>query len=250
LLLPMGENMARLRSAAALIFAVAVPLALGGCAGALVVGGLAAAGGAGYAAGQERGVNGVANDVELKSDIVAKLFKADPRFQSGVTTTVYEGRVLLTGRVAAPEMKPAADQIAAGTPGVRAVYDELAVAPPQVAWNDAKDAWISAELRSQMMLDPAVRSVNYLIDTENGSVYLIGSARDQAELDRTTQIARYVPGVQRVVSYIALRPGAAAAIAAAMPGAPPAAVSAVPPPAGSAYPGAAAPQAPIEVQKL
>ena len=41
---------------------MALPLALGGCAGVLVVGGLGAAAGGGYAAAQERGVNGSIDD--------------------------------------------------------------------------------------------------------------------------------------------------------------------------------------------
>jgi hypothetical protein len=57
------------------------------------------------------------------------------------------------------------------------------------------------------MLDPDIRSGNYTIDTENGSVYLIGSARSQAELERATRIARYITGVKQVVSYVELRPG-------------------------------------------
>jgi hypothetical protein len=58
------------------------------------------------------------------------------------------------------------------------------------------------------MLDPDIRSGNYTIDTQRGSVYLIGSARSQAELERATRIARYIPGVKRVITYVELRPGA------------------------------------------
>ena len=58
------------------------------------------------------------------------------------------------------------------------------------------------------MLDPEVRSGNFTIDTSNGSVYLIGSARTQAELELASRIARYIPGVKRVVSYVELRSGA------------------------------------------
>jgi osmotically-inducible protein OsmY len=66
---------------------------------------------------------------------------------------------------------------------------------------------ITARLRSEFALDVDIRSGNYTIETENGSVYLIGSARSQGELDRANRIARYIPGVQRVVSYVELRPG-------------------------------------------
>src|SRR5260370_23722819 len=224
--------MARLHAITALVCAVALPLALGGCAGALVVGGPAEAAGAGYTAAQERGVNGAVDDFSLRSDVEKTLLMADPQLQSGVTTTVYEGRVLLTGRAANQAMRTTAAQAAGRTHDVRAVYDEIEVASPEGMWDDAKDAWITARVRSALVLDADVRSVNYTIDTANGSVYLIGSARSQGELDRATPIARYVPGVKRGVSYVGLRSGA--------PG------SAGPPPRAPGPP-RAAPPPPIEV---
>jgi len=242
-LLPMGGNMAQVQRALVLAAVLAgLPLALAGCVGAVVVGGMAAAGGAGYIAGQERGVNGLASDLALKTDLQGALMRVDPRFQQGIVTTVYEGRVLLTGRVPSWPMKTAAARIAGRMRGVRAVYDDLVVAPPETVWDNTKDAWISAQIRSKLMIDPKVRSMNYVIDTENGSVYLIGSARDQPELNRVTQIARYVAGVRRVVSYIQLRPGAPAAVAG-MPAIPAGAVAS---PAPAASEGAA----PIEARKL
>ena len=231
--------MARLHCVLALGCAMALPMALGGCAGALVVGGLAVAAGGGYTASQERGVNGAVDDLAIKTDIEKGLIRADGRLQAGITTTVYDHRVLLTGRVDTPEMKAAADQVARGTHDVRALYDEIELASAETTWDGAKDAWITARVRSELVFDRDVRSVNYTIDTANGSVYLIGSARSQAELDRATQIARYVPGVRRVVSYVDIRSGSPVAAL---------------PPAPAANPGSyapsAAPRAPIEVQKL
>ena len=62
------------------------------------------------------------------------------------------------------------------------------VASPEGMWDDAKDSWITARVRSEMVIDPDIRSVNYTIETANGSVYLIGSARSQGELDRALTI--------------------------------------------------------------
>jgi osmotically-inducible protein OsmY len=234
--------MSRLPFVLCLGLVMALPLALGGCAGVLVVGGLAGAAGGGYAAAQERGVDGVFNDWQVQNDIQKGLMKTQPGLEEGITTTVYQGRVLLTGRVATPEMKMTAEQVAGRSPGVRALYDEIEVAPPENTWDSTKDAWITARLRSELMVDADVRSPNYTIDTTNGSVYLIGSARTPAELERATRIARYLPGVKRVVSYVDLRSGAPVAAQPVSPGPPPAT-------AGPATP-SAAPQAPIEVQKL
>jgi osmotically-inducible protein OsmY len=104
-------------------------------------------------------------------------------------------------------MKTRAAQVANRVSGVKALYDNVEVAPPRITWDVTTDAWITARIRSELMLDPDIRSGNYTIDTENGSVYLIGSARSQAELERATRIARYIPGVKQVVSYVELRPG-------------------------------------------
>jgi hypothetical protein len=96
-----------------------------------------------------------------------------------------------------------------------------------------------------------VRSVNYDIDTVDGSVYLIGSATTQTELDHATGLARTVPGVKRVVSYVEVRPGmppgAGPAVAAAPAAGTPAVTGAAP---GAEAPVSAAPTTPVQVQRL
>ena len=216
-------------------------LSLGGCPLA-IVGGIAAAGGAGYTANQERGVNGTAHDFAIKTDVEAAWAKAGPDVPPNFDVTVYEGRTLLTGRAATPQIKAEAADIASRVPGVRAVYNEIEVAPYEGAWNSAKDAWITAQVRSNLVFSN-IRSVNYTVETVDHSVYLIGSARSEAELDHATDLARNVPGVRRVVSYVEIRPGM-----------PPGSQPPEPPPSAEDGPGlqppAAAPTTPVEVQKL
>jgi osmotically-inducible protein OsmY len=226
-----------------LVPVLALPIALGGCPLA-IVGGVAAAGGAGYAANQERGAGGAVSDFTIKTNIQRAWLQANPKLQGDVDVTVYQGRVLLTGKAPTPEMKAEAQQLASTVKGVRTVYNEIEVAPPETVWNSAKDAWITSEVRSGLIFNSQIRSDNYTVETVDRSVYLIGSARNQVELNAATTVARYVPGVKRVVSYVEIRPGAAA-------GAAPAAALA-PPPAGEPSAGAAtaAPTTPVEAQKL
>jgi osmotically-inducible protein OsmY len=230
--------MSELRPILCLVAILTLPITLGGCPAA-IVGGLAAAGGAGYAANQERGVTGAFDDITIKTNIQNAWLQVNPLMQRDFNITVYEGRTLLTGMSPNPEMKAQAEQIASQIPGVRAIYDEIEVAPSEGAWQSVKDTWISSQIRSNLVFSSQVRSVNYTIDTVNGSVYLIGSARTQAELDRVTEAARNVPNVKRVVSYVEIRPGA-----------PVAAQPAAPPPHSRADAPAAAPPAAVEVQKL
>jgi osmotically-inducible protein OsmY len=225
-----------------LVPVLALPIALGGCPVA-IVGGLAAAGGAGYAANQERGVGGTVDDLTIKTNIQNAWLQVNPLMQRDFNITVYEGRTLLTGTSPNPELKAQAKQVASQIPGVVAIYDEIEVAPSEGAWQSVRDTWISSQIRSNLVFASQVRSVNYTIDTVNGSVYLIGSARTQAELDRVTEAARNVPNVKRVVSYVEIRPGAPIA---AQPGTPLPPASAQMPDA----PPAGAPATAVEVQKL
>ncbi len=237
-------NMARMPSIVALVAVLGLPPALGGCVGAVVVGGMAAAAGGGYVAGQERGPEKVASDFAITTNIRQALSQTDRKLDAAVTVTVYDGRVLLTGQVPTPEMKMAATQIARQQPNVRAVYDEIEVTRNDTFFDHAKDSWIGTQVRSDIVFDPDIRGVNYMIETENGSVYLMGMARTPQELQQVTDIARRVRGVKRVVSYVEMRPGVPAmASVPAASGQPPLA----PPPAAT---GVATPRAPIEVEKL
>lgn len=187
-------------------FAVVATLALspllGGCAVA-VVGGIAAAGGTGYEAAQERGINGTFDDMRLQTQISGAL-----NAQYGnISTTVYAGQVLLTGSAPTPQAKFQAEQTARQTSGAKVVYNEIQVGPNEDGMQIAKDDWITARVRSDLVFNADIRSGNYAIETDHGSVYLMGSARSPIELDRATQLARYVPGVQRVVSYVTVRYG-------------------------------------------
>lgn len=217
-----------------------LPIALGGCPLA-IVGGLGAAGGAGYEANDERGVHGGVDDFAIKSNIQKAWAQANPLLGT-LNINVYEGRVLLTGAAPTPESKAQAAEIAGRVPGVRAVYNEIELTTPETAWADAQDTWIGSRLRTELAFTPDIRSSNYTIETVNGSVYLIGSARSQAELDNATSIARNIPDVKRVVSYVEIRPGVPVAQQQPL----------APPPAGvqGAAPPAAAPTTAVEAQKL
>ena len=230
--------MARLNVTAAAVCALALAPCLGGCAAA-IIGGMAAASGVGYQAAQERGLTGTFDDVKLKTDIGNAL---GPLY-GDITTTVYGGRVLLTGSSPSDQQKSQAEQIAGQMPGVRAVYNEIVVGPPQNAWDMAQDGWITTRVKSDLVFSADVRSGNYLIETDHGSVYLIGSARSQQELEHATQLARYVPGVQRVVSYVDIRQGEPY-------GAAPPPQASLSQPSYAGPPGPPPSNAPIQVQKL
>src|SRR5439155_19056256 len=96
--------MSKLHAVVSFGITLTLPVALCGCPVA-IVGGLAAAGGAGYAANQERVATGAFDDMTIKTNIQNPWLQVNPLMQRDFTITVYEGRTLLTGMTPSPELK-------------------------------------------------------------------------------------------------------------------------------------------------
>ena len=178
---------------------VASALVLGACQ-SLLLGGAALVG---VAAVQERSVGAALDDATIQLLINQKLLETDEILFLRVGIEVLEKRVLLTGSVNTPDNRVEAVRAAWQVDGVREVLNEI-----QIAERDAlsylNDARITAQLRFQMLTDAEVADVNYSVDTVNGTVYLMGIAVDQAELDRVSDYARAISGVENVISHVRL----------------------------------------------
>lgn len=171
----------------------------------------------GYSAAQERSVTDQSNDITIKSQVVRNWDRYDYNMAKSLGLDVYEGRVLVTGRVQNPEWREQAVQLAWKAAGVKEVYNEIEVAPETTTGQDLNDTWITTRLRNEILWDGEIRSLNYTIRTSSDVIYLIGAARNQAEIDRVTNYARNIPDVKRVVSYVKIRVGAPEAASTAQP---------------------------------
>lgn len=193
----------RLMIAAVLLSA----LSTSGCAG-MVVGAAATAGLAAYS---ERGLAGTAADTATATKIRAKMVEADAndKFFIDVSIEVYEGRVLLTGRVPTEERRAEAVRLAWTVESVKDVINEIRVSENPLA-DIANDSWITTQLTSKLTFDKDVYAVNYSIETVGGIIYLIGVAQSQAELDRVVNHARSIKYVKQVISHVRVKkPGEA-----------------------------------------
>jgi osmotically-inducible protein OsmY len=173
--------------------------------------GVAAGGGAavGIASVQERGVSGAVDDTKIRARINYLWFEESEELLSSVNLQVQEGRVLLTGKVKDPSMRLTAVRLAWQADGVKEVINEIEVSDKSSLRDYSRDLWIGTQLRSDLLLDRRIKSVNYSIETVNQVVYLIGVAQNQAELDRVINHARNLAYVRRVISYVRLKDTAA-----------------------------------------
>ena len=166
--------------------------------------GLAAGAGAtiGSAAAREGGVSGAASDVRIKALVSDKWFRYNLDTFAKLNLTVDEGRVLITGVVQNPEDRVEAVRLAWQVDGVTQVINEIRVADSDGVQGYVRDTWITTRLRTALTFDSEVQSINYTIDTVQGTVYLMGVAQSRAELDRVLAVARTIPHVKQVISYV------------------------------------------------
>ena len=186
---------------AALSALLAGSLALSGCT-ELIVGTAATTG---VAIAEERSVGDAVDDLTIRAELNHLFFQDDVELYQNVSFSVFEGRVLLKGSVPTPEARIHALRVAWQAAGVREVINELQVTDEGGVLDYARDTWISAQLKGRLLVDGDVLSINYSVETVNGTVYLIGIAQDEAELVRVMEHARGIEDVKRVVSHVVVK---------------------------------------------
>ncbi len=181
-----------------LVFCACLPFFVSGC----VWVGAGAAVATGAAASQEGGIRAAVNDTRIRALISDLWFKYDLNTFAKLDLTVDNGRVLITGIVQNPDHRVEAVRLAWQPEGVQQVINEIRIAESTGIKGYARDTWITTRLRTAIMFEKEVQSLNYSIDTVQGTVYLMGVAQSQAELDKVIAIARTIDKVEQVVSYV------------------------------------------------
>ena len=189
-----------------IFFALSLLTILDACVPAVMVGGGVVIG---NAAMQERSVGNAVDDTavwtRVKNALFADIESRDAFLKIGVK--VLEGRVLLTGTVTHPEDRVKILRIVWEQRGVREVINEITLEDNsgKTIMEIAADSWITAQIKSKILLNTETKSINYSVETINKVVYLIGIAQNENELDIVTNIAGTIKDVARVVSYVRIK---------------------------------------------
>jgi len=172
---------------------------LNGCAGVLLTTGAQT----GIAVAENRSIGRKVDDTVIYTDLTNQFIQADQAALLGnVTFNVRYGRVMLTGNVKTQEDAMKAAALSWKAKGVTEVINELIVNPDVSLLDRADDVLVKRNLEARLLITKGVWVINYSMDVQNGTAYLIGRVKDQAELDRALNIARTTKGVKRVVSHL------------------------------------------------
>jgi osmotically-inducible protein OsmY len=189
------------RSLLAFFALAALIPALSGCLSTAI----GAASAVGVAGTSEKGVVGAVDDTVIRATINSLWMDYNIDMWRTLGLDIYEGRVLVTGKVEKAEHRVEAVKLCWRAEGVKEVINEVKVTEEGHLGTYTRDVWISTQLRSRLVFDKHVMSVNYSVDTVDQVVYLMGIARDQNELDKVINHARSLSYVKQVVNYVILR---------------------------------------------
>jgi len=179
---------------------LAVSFSTTACAPA-IVGGFATAG---YLGAQERGAKAAVLDTKVKTHIKDKLTQIDYHYLTQAEVVVLQGNVLLTGVVKDEQARAEIERVVRSVPGVKSVYNELYSDGFYATSQYTKDSWLSTQVKGRLFAAKDVYSINYFVRVVNSTVYIMGLAETQSEMERVLHLARITKGVKSVVNYIHL----------------------------------------------
>ena len=159
----------------------------------------------GVAAAEERSLDDAIDDLTIRLALNAVFLREDASLYRAVSFSVVEGRALLKGSVPTPADRARALALTRPVAGVREVIDELQVGAGGGVAGYLRNTWISAQLKTRVLIDAAILHVNYDIETVDGVVHLMGIAQDGEELARVVAHARAIGGVRRVVKHVVVK---------------------------------------------
>ena len=115
-----------------------------------------------------------------------------------VNVTSYNRVVLISGEVPTEADRSAAEVAVAKVENVRSVVNELAVGANASVGTRSSDTLLSGKVKATLVDAKDVQANAFKVVTERGVVYMMGRVSER-EANRGSDLARAVPGVQKVV---------------------------------------------------
>ncbi len=163
-------------------------------------------------------------DLKIASYLLKQLIKTDKNLALDVAIDVWEQRMLLTGGLDNPAAISQVLALASADSRVETLYNEIRLvstderdqrrsqaenresAESGGVRQTVNDYWLETKVKGQLLAAKDVRSVNYRWRSVFNTIYIIGRARSQSELDTVLAILAETKGVRNVKSFVEIKP--------------------------------------------
>ncbi|MBR1734384.1 MAG: BON domain-containing protein [Alphaproteobacteria bacterium] len=166
------------------------------------IGGTAVAGA--EVARNQKGLGGAASDTALQAEINKFLFDNDRDIFDRVELSIKHGKVVVIGYMKDKDQCVRAIELVKKAGGAQAIFDETSIGDLPDAKDLFADSGITSRIKSAMLFDGNIQSLNYDITTVKGVVYICGTAQSEYERDLVINCARNTSSVIKVVAYISI----------------------------------------------
>lgn len=174
-----------------------------GCEPFMVMGGVA---GAGTVIAKKQTIGSTIDDKSIWTRIKSAFLSHNKEVNgilSNISVEVSEGRVLLTGYVTSADDRLKILKIVWEQEGVREVINELKIKDGEYSFKTySSDVWITTQVKTKLLSNKEIASVNYTIETLNSIVYILGIASSEEELHLVVSEVEKVKNVEKVVPYV------------------------------------------------
>ena len=186
-----------------LFFLLILSINLIGCSPANI---LATGGATGMVVAEgDRSFGSVVDDATIKINIAAKFINSDDNIFVDVSTSVLEGRVLLTGLVENQEIRIDAVRRVWEVEGVKEVVNEIQIGNRESLKEYAQDVWITTQVKGLAAKTIGLRSMAYNFETIQGKLYIVGITSRPEQLEEIIEMAKTVKGVTEIVNYVIIK---------------------------------------------
>ncbi len=144
------------------------------------------------------------DDSLMQKNLRAKLILMDKSYLIKVKTKVLDGRIFITGKVDTVEEKLKITKLGWEIKGARSVKNDLKIKEKFNFSQTAKDILITSQLRTSLITNKKIKSVNYDIDTYKKIIYVYGISQNEEERAEVINEAKKVLDVEDVVTSIFL----------------------------------------------
>lgn len=173
---------------------------------------------------EDRTTEDQVTDTKIGTAILSSLSDKDKGLLLDVNADVWEQRVMLTGTLDNPQTRQEVVQLVRADGRAKKIYDEIQIVTKaekeqrrEAAKNkdeekkegvgqSVNDFWIETKISAKLLGAGGVTSVNYRWRSVRNTVYLIGRARNQAELKTVLEKIRTTEGVSNVKHFVEIKP--------------------------------------------
>ena len=153
----------------------------------------------------DRTMGSVIDDATIKVNISAKFINSEDNLFVDVSTTVLNGRVLLTGLVDNQEIRIDAVRRVWEVEGVQEVINEIQIGNRSTLKEYANDLWINTQAKGLAAKTVGLRVVGYNFETIQGKVYVAGITSRPEQLEDLIDAIKTIKGVKEIVNYVIIK---------------------------------------------